>query len=747
MNTKAILLMVGVSLAALSASAQTEAQPDTLSLPGYEELDELVIEATRPVVQSDGAKLTYNVDEDPAASSSNALDILKKVPQLSVDADGNVLLNGSSDFKFQLNGLDNPMLKQYASQIFQGMPANMIVKIEVITEPGAKEDAEGSAGIINIITERTRSQDGYNGSISLRADNRTLTPSLYGLIKKNKFTLSANLNYQWGFGPQRFEQEGTTQYLDPTTAGIMKTTVGQKTRHQYVGGSLNMSWEPNPANLFTAGGELFYIDADIYSLYGTTSMYGPDGGLPLWSYSQDGSGKLKVINASANASYRHNFAESGNYLVLSYLFNFGNSDLGLNRRSFDLNNYDPGYPCQYQRNRTFDRGHTVQADYANDFGSEHHLLEVGAKGIFRHNTALSGYFYGNRPDALDFFPDLADNILQPQNIYAGYASYTGSFGKFGLVAGLRYEHTLMGITDHTDPAKSFRNHLNDWVPNAALTWSFSPASNLRLAYQMRISRPSIQQVNPFELSFTPYQINKGNPDLTSEHNHILSLKYSSFGRIFGGSIGVEYDRADNAISSFTYILDREGSNVLVTSYANIGKKQDVALTGFLTWGIIHGMNLSLNGRFAYNSLRSPGMNLSNHGWSGNIGGNWTYAVAEVYKFSAYAAWHSRSLELQGYSTGYYYYGISASRDFLADKSLSLSISANNFLQKTMTFHGHTATPDVIYDNTAKSLQTWNVGVALTWKFGSLNAKVKNTGVEVVNDDINQSSNKSQGSSL
>lgn len=741
-----LCLTASVATFAQTASSSEETN-DSVSYPGYQELDEFVIEAEKPVIQTDGAKLTYNVEEDPASQSSNVLDMLKKVPQVSVDGDGNVRLNGSQAFKFQLNGMDNPMLKQYASQILQAMPASMVVKIEVITEPGAKEDAEGVAGIINFITERTQSQDGYSGNVSLQVGNKTLTPSLYGIVKKNKFTMSANVNYQWGFSPQRGQQEMNSIYLDSNDPGRLYTQVGQRSKHHYVGGNMNMSWEPNANNLFTAGADIMYVDGDIYRLFGRTQRFDALD-TPQWSFSQDGFGNMKMFTVSANASYRHSFSEEGkNYLVLSYLFNFGRGGLWIDRTYSDLVNYVPGYMSEYQGSRTFNRGHTVQADYANDFHSEHHLLEVGAKGIFRHNTALANYKYGSSASDLIDFPALDSNLLQPQNIYSAYASYTGSFGKFGIVGGLRYEHTLMGITNRFNSKEDFRNRLNDWVPNAALTWNFTPASNLRLSYQMRISRPSIDQINPFELSFTPYEIRKGNPDLTSEHNHIVALKYSAFGRVVGGSVGVEYNLANNAISGYTYLMNQDGIQSIVTSYANIGKKQDVALTALFNWTIISKMNLSFNGRLAYNTLKAPAEGFRNQGWSGNIGAAWNYSVADVYKFSAYGAWFSRTLSVQGYSTGFYYYGISAARDFLADKSLTVSLSANNFFQKSMTFKSHTETPNVIYNSVAKNLSTWNVGVSVSWKFGNLKTQVKKTGIELKNDDINSSSNKGQGSGI
>ena len=748
MKTRKEITLTGLAIAAacmiLPATAgRANAEEPTDTLPGYEELDEVVVSAEKPIIKTDGAKLTYNVDEDPAAASQNALDMLKKVPQVSVDGDGNIRLNGSGNFKLQLNGLDNPMLKQYGDKILTGMPANTIVKIEVITEPGAKEDAEGSAGIINIITERKQLKDGYNGTASLRVDNRSVTPSAFGAWKRNNFTLSANASYSAAFSPQKFEQEMNTTYLGDGESGSLNTTVGQRMKYQFVNGGLNMSWEPNERNLFTAGADIFYLDGNIGSLYSTTRRLNSDGTVQ-WSFNQNGSGMMKMANVSANASYRHNFATSWkNYLVLSYLFNFGRNHLTIDREYNATESYDPGDIYQNQGSKSFNRGHTVQADYANDFRSEHHLMEVGAKGIFRHNSATSNYYYGNLPDAIELRPEEGTDIMQPQNIYGAYASYTGSFDKLGVAAGLRYEHTLMGITNRRNSKEDFRNRLNDWVPNAALTWNFTNTSNMRLAYQMRISRPSIEQVNPFQLSITPYQVREGNPDLTSERSHIVSIKYSGFGRVVGGTIGLEYNITDNAIGSFTYLRQEDGYNKVVTSFDNIGKRHEAALTGFFNWNIIHNMTLTLNGRLAYNKLTAPGEGY-NHGWSGNIGGAWNYTVASVYKFTAYGLWNSRNLTVQGYTSGFYYYGLSAARDFLKDKSLTLSVSANNFLQKRAKYKGLTETPYIIDSTTATNLEAWNVGVSLTWKFGNMNAKVKETGVQVKNDDINSSSNKGQG---
>ena len=743
MKTKRISMsFLALSMAVGAASAQTE-EPDTLDISRSYELKEFVIEAERPVIKSDGATTTYDVQEDPSAGSSTVMDILRKVPMVSVDGEGNIRLNGQSNFKMQVDGMENPMLQQYASQILNAMPADMVVKIEVITEPGAKQDAEGSAGIINFITQKKQNNDGYSGNIGLNVSNRAFGPSLYGIVKKDKVTVSANLNYQHTLMPQKGENNSVIEYLTGD-GGSLESDISQKSRFNFLGANLNLSWEPNEKNLFTFGGNLNNVNIGLNDLSSTTTQYGV-GGQPLWSFGQDGSGKMKIFSLSANAAYRHNFAPQGNYLVLSYLFNFGNNDINYHLMMRGVENYLNENPYENRLSDSYNRGHTVQIDYANDFRSEHHLMEVGAKGIFRRNTALSQYFFGQDAESSQILSQL-DNIRQPQDIYAGYGSYTGKFGAWTVLGGIRYEHTRMGITDMTDQAKSFMTRLNDWVPNAAVTWQIGGMTSLRAAYQMRISRPSLDQVNPFEMALNPYEIRTGNPDLKSEKSHKISLSYTNFGVVFGGNIGVEYTLVNNAISGYVYMKQTEGLNVLYTSYANIGKTNNVALTGFFNWNIIQHMSLSVNGRLEYSRLKAPSLGYKNHGWGGNIGGAWNYTANKVNKFTAFGGWFARRLNVQGYNSGYYYYGVSASRDFLADRSLTLGINAINFLQSSISYTNYARTDQTISKSTGRSLNAWTVGVSLTWKFGSLQTKVKDTGVEVKNDDINTSSNKGEGSS-
>ena len=146
-------------LASAGALAQTTAPLDTVP-ETTTDLEDFVIVASKPVVQSDGAKLTYNMEEDPSSKGNTLMDALKKVPMLSVDGEDNIRLNGQSSFKIYVNGKEDPSLTANYKNVFKAMPSEAVVKVEVITEPGAKYDAEGPAGIINLLTLTKTTTDG-----------------------------------------------------------------------------------------------------------------------------------------------------------------------------------------------------------------------------------------------------------------------------------------------------------------------------------------------------------------------------------------------------------------------------------------------------------------------------------------------------------------------------------------------------------------------------------------------------------
>ncbi|MDE5808620.1 MAG: outer membrane beta-barrel family protein, partial [Muribaculaceae bacterium] len=568
--------------------------------------------------------------------------------------------------------------------------------------------------------------------------------SFFGRMKYDRFSMAANVT----FGATSFMDQSTEQTYtniddssDINHRQVMSQS--QKNRFNFVNASLNASWEPNERNLFTFGGSVMNLDGKIKDYHSTTGMYSRADALQ-WQYSQDVHGSLKMLSASANASYQHSFDQEGHRFVLAYLYNFGRNPLNLATSTFDAVNYEIYFPLSTNNSTNYNREHTVQFDYANPFGGEKHKLEAGAKVIMRHNTASGQTGFGDSSSSLIYNPEESVNMVQLQDIYAIYAAYTGHFGNLSSNAGVRYEHTKMGIRNKLDSSEDFTRHLNDVVPNAALTYLFSHSSNLRLAYQMRISRPSIRQMNPYQQTAIGTMVQEGKPDLESEHSNRISLTYTNFGRILGGNVFADYKYTGNAITEFAYYTPgEEGSMILHQTTANIGHSQEFGFGGFINVNATQKMSFSVNARLAYVKMISESPLFKNHGWTGNYGANWSYTLPASVKLSAYGGQTFNVIQLQGKYSGWYYYGVGVSKGLLNDK-LNIALNASGFLQKNTPFHSriHSGSQHTYTDVYS---QSWRVGLNITWNFGHLNSAPKKADLMIDNDDISSSGGNGNGS--
>lgn len=738
-NKNAILPLLLFLPASMSAATPDEPLTATTSAPDAlltdsvadiaTELDDFVVVADRPIVHTDGAKLTYNMEEDPAAKGNTLLDALKKVPMVSVDGDDNIRINGESNFKIYVNGKEDPALSANYKNIFKAMPAESVVKVEVITEPGARYDAEGTAGIINLVTISKNSTDGYSGSVSASFSKKQAGGSLYGRMRKGKLALSANADYADG---SIFKQSNTgetlTENLQSETRRFQVSRQRQNVGFRYAGAGLHFSYDLTDNDLLTADGTFYSVKGWISDASFSSSILSADGSLFGLS-SRDAHGKIANTGVNAGTSWQHTFDEAGQKLILSYLFNYGYNNLNADFVQDKAEGAAIASPFQRSDNSEWNHEHTVQADYINPFGGETHTLETGAKAVWRRNDAFAGNFYGNSAaDAAESLAERSD-ITQKQDIYAVYASYNGKFGNLKATAGLRYEHTRMGIDFHYGDYTDFSKELNDVVPNAAIAYNFSHTSNLRLAYQMRISRPSLNQVNPFRLSIDPYQVETGNPDLGSEKSNKVAVTYSNFGGPLGGNVAIEYSTINNVISRYKYMAD----DVLYSSFANLGKSRNLSLSGYMQWTIIPRMQFTLNARISRQWFSAKSPDLSNKGWRLNYGANWSYSLSSGFRFNVYGGQLTRSYNLQGHNDGWYYYGVGLSKSFLKNDALTITLNASDFLQDSSSYKSVSRDENLI-TSTKYINKDWNVGISLSWNFGSLKTDVKRTSAAIDNDD-------------
>ncbi len=736
MKTINAITTLSLLSAAIPAAAQQPEPSDSIQPATYETLDEVVISARKPVIQANGEKISYNVEEDPAADSSSALEMLRKVPSVTIDGQDNIFINGNGNFRIQVNGKDDPSLSMNTGKILKAMPASAIVRFEIIQEPGAKFDAEGAAGILNIITARRQSNDGYAGSLSIGAGRTQLTPSAYIRAKKGKFSGNAHVEYAGNpFANQTNDSDERIEYLTDMNNHLSRLSAKQQFGFHYIGGGIDLAFEPDSLNLITANMNVRGMDGFIRKYDETNRMFDSEGNL-RWGYDRKAdNGGLTNFGLSAGMSYQHTFRRRGHHIILSYLYSRGNDKLDVTRRFTETINFQsPEYSYFCMDNTTNE--HTVQLDYALPLSDERHIIETGAKTVFRRNDGSGHESYGDSKENLSVDEPTATDMRQFQDIAAAYASYTGSLGKWSLKAGVRYEHTRMGINFRKGDYDDFTTHLNDVVPNAAVSYSFAPAHSLRASYQMRITRPSLSQVNPARIPLSVNNVQFGNPDLDSEHNNKVTLTYSNFGRMIGGNLSLEYSQTDNSIEHYVY---SDGITIFSTS-ANLGKNRATTLSGFLNCNFSAKTRLTINGNVQYVDIKAPDPSsdgsISANGWTGYIGGSFDWTMPAAIRLNAYGGKSFGNIGLYSSSNGWYYYGISLSRSFLKNDALTVALNAGNFLESSRSFKHRQHTASTITHSEYRN-HDWNIGVSLSWNFGSLKSQTKKTDASISNDDQSQ----------
>lgn len=703
-------------------------EADTIVSPSEEvtDLEELVVVERQKLVKSDGATLTYNVTEDPEAGSANTLDILRKVPGVTVDAQENIRVNGQSNFKILLNGREDPMLKGDLKTVLKSIPAATIKKIEVISEPGAKYDAEGVGGVLNIVTDRSQRLSGFMTQLGAWINNYQAGGYVNARTKIRDVMLDANVSYNNGrLFHRNYTSESTYESLDDSENHFLTSRQSTRNGWDYTGVNLNMSWEPDTLNLFT-------ISANYgYNSWGSRGdqdreMKRPDLST-LWVLHRRWDSDGKYNGLGSQLSFQHNFRRSDHYIIASYGFDYGSQNNEVDYEANYIEGSGSDTPYSQEKNKSAVYYHIIQLDYSNRF-SPRHLIEAGGKASLNSNSNHNMPYFGNTPDAMVMPPSFELKMTQIKNVYALYGTYTGTFAKWNVKGGLRYEYTYMGVRYKIGKYDNFTTRLNDIVPNASVSYNITAASSFRLAYQMRISRPDISQINPYVNVLSPGQISYGNPDLKSQKGHTFTFGYSNYEGKFTGSAKLTYRYVNNGVNDVIMMKD----GIMNSTYANVGISHLGMLDLSADWNITSAWRWSIYASGCYNYLKADSemLKAKNHGWQANASTNLNYTSSTKWRMTAYAGIYTPWIDLQGKgTTNSYYYGISGSKSWLKDDALTLQVSAGNFLP---THH----TQSYIQEDESVKMRyygrysQWNVGMSISFKFGGLQASLKRTATNI-----------------
>ena len=712
------------------------------------ELAGVEVVAQKPLVTADIDKIGYDVESDPDAKTNTVMEMLRKVPMVTVDGEDNIKVNGSSSFKVYVNGRPNNMMSNNPSEVLKSMPANTIKKIEVITNPGPKYDAEGVGGILNIVTVGS-GFEGYTATISANAGNTGAGGGVFGTVKAGKLTVSARYNYTYSDRPRSYS--GTTLTVtgdeaSPSSADI--TSDGSsKGRSNFHMGSLEASYEIDSLNLVTGS---FGLWGNSYSSRGASSVTGvsPLDGSGLYVYSMPSRSHNSWFSIEGGIDYQRLFKVKERMLTFSYRISTNPECTDSYTDYCDLTatdgweDYLRRLENQHNDGQQNTTEHTYQVDFTTPFDSIH-TLEAGAKYIMRNNSSENDRYTMTAVDGggYTFDEDHSSHYKHNNDIIAAYLGYGVKWKRLSGRLGLRYEHTIQDVEYLLGRGDDFRKHFNDLVPSASVGYRLTDTQNLLLSYNMRIYRPGIWYLNPYLNDADPTSISQGNPDLVSEKSHSVSLGYNSFTNKLSLNLSLRYSFTNNSIESVTSLVSDydiaglqspTGKSVLYTTYRNIGKTRSVNLSAYANYNPFTSTRIYAN-LFGGWQYYSDGAELKNRGWSMFASGGVQQTLPKDWRISLNCWGQTPWISLQGKGSGFVGYSLSVTKQLLK-KRLTLSVYANNFFKKYMDYDDTTSSTAFTQRSWSKFVQQ-QFGLSVSFRIGELKASVKKAERTISNDDV------------
>lgn len=723
---------------------------------GGNQLETVEVVAYKPLVKADIDKIAYSVEDDPEANTNTVIEMLKKVPMVTVDGQDNVQVNGSTAFKVYVNGKPNNMMTKNPKEVLKSMPASSIKKIEVITNPGPKYDAEGVGGILNIVTEG-KGPEGYNATFSGRANNSSYGGGLYTTVKQGKLTMSVNYNASSNHSPKGYTYSDRSQIGTDGTVTSSTVADGYTKGHSlWQGGDVEASYEIDTLRLITGSFSLSKFTSKRDALNTAFSTM-PATGQRLYGYRSPSHSKENWDDYSASLDYQRSFSVKDRLLTLSYRLESSPSTSDSRYLYTDREAADDWQTfIDRMRDQRMDGDentmeHTFQIDYTTPF-AKHHTWEAGVKYILRRNKSDNDRYNlgtGDKDETYD--SDNSSHYRHHNDILAAYTGYGLTLDKWSARLGLRYEHTLQKVEYLLGRGTNFHKNFDDLVPSARLGYKFSDATNLSLGYKMRINRPGIWYLNPYLDDRIPDAISQGNPNLDTEKSHAVDLQFSSYNSKLTYTLTGTYRFVNNSIESVDRLVnDRDieglpnptGKDVIYSSYANIGHIQYAGLMAYANWTPITNTRITLNGSVGYSHM-SDGQSLRNHGWCTNIDASLQQTFAKTWIFNASYYVQTPQPTLQGKDARYQWYNFSLSKSFMEKRLTLTAYIINPFGKRYFCYRSETVADN--FRTTASS--SWcqlYYGVSVSFRIGKLKASVKHTERTVENNDVKQGGGGGKG---
>jgi hypothetical protein len=609
--------------------------------PVAQTLAVVTVRGQRPAIEQRSDGFVFHPGSLPGIAGSDAADILRKIPMLSVDADGNPSLAGGRSLRVWIDGKPSETYAATVADALRAIGGENILRVEVITAPSARYDAEGTDAVIHIITKRPVQSSGI---VRAMPGNRSVAAGGEWTQRLGKWVITSDLFYQ------RYRNRNGFVLTREAAATIRQVQETWQTG-QYASGGTTVLFSPDTNRTFQVGYRLRRSPNETDAI---SASYGADATLPDFTRTIHTPNGNNGDSWTAGYSYRSARRE---WSVLGTRFRFDGTG------GYSLRQQKPGNPDTEEtlHTETRNRDWLLQTDYAERV-SRRFRLETGLKATHRQTESDNRYLLPI-PSTTGF--------TYRSTVLAAYASGSWSLGKWQAVTGFRLERTVWSATfdGKALTLKPFQNG----IPSVSFSRDIGKGGQLKAAWTVKLQRPYFAYLNPMVVSSDSLTRQTGNPSLRPERTQAFQLSWSRTRNSLFTDFSVFVQNNRNSIEQVRRLL---AGGLVESTWQNVGINRRLGFTLSSTWKPVRGLSLGLTLTLQRVSLQTP--DVRNTGWMQTAVLNGSYTFGKGYSADLYGFFDGNSIRLQGYRTGWKYYSLTLTKKWKEGR-YAVSLRADAFL--------------------------------------------------------------------
>lgn len=694
------------------------------------DLEEVRVVGELDVLKTGIDKKVYNVGEDLSVKGGTANDVLNNIPSVEVDQDGRVMLRGDGTVTVLIDGRPSSLSGGNGKTLLDALPAGSIERIEVVTNPSAKYDPDGTSGIINIVLKKNKLK-GFNGMVSLNAGSGDLTG---GNAADGTISLSyrnALVNVYGSYSGRYMEgYRNNFNELERTFGDTLTTRIEQ----------MRFGTDLNAGNTFRLGSDFYLKKGQVIGISATGSIGQRDRSGDQWNGTYDGDdNQLQLwrrssydpsnqFNLDLNLNYKHDLKNDRGNVVFDVNQSLGKEEIEgfYDQRFFTFDTVAIGDYSVIQELYNTERNNvlTAQGDVVYLFPELRARMETGVKGIYRDQGVDT---YSQWYDTLQsiFVEDTTSNFLYNYNeqIYSVYGIFGQELGKFKYQGGIRLEKAFQ-IPDLVSDSIRIVNQYFNFFPSVHLRYAFTPKSEISLSYSRRINRASSSNLNPFTSYADPYNLQVGNPYLQPEFIDSYDLGYSMEKKKWNFTSSIYYRYTTGMIQRVREYYDTYRS---ATTYANIDKSHSFGTELVLIVKPFSWWRNTISGNLSYviYDEQDQDLNWNTRGTNGNIKYAGTFDFwKKTASIQVNATYNAPRVTVQGTAQRRGSVDLSGEKKF-KDGNISVGFRVTDIFNR-QGFEFNVDQPS-IYQHSEFKWLTRKYFLTFTYKFGKLEMSNKRPG--------------------